>query len=193
MIEPIKINLLPYRETDRQKRKQQFKILMLVAAATGLCLSAVIYATLNTAIANQENRNRFLESEIAKLDQNLGEIQQLQQEKADFLSKKQTVEELQRKRYQAARIIDSLNTLTPEQTYLTSLEAEDSSTYKLSGRAANDNKVAVLMRALPASGTFEQPELLGIKKTGSHQEFSLKIRLTGTPQNRTTLPQEQQP
>ena len=33
-------------------------------------------------------------------------------------------EELQEKRYQAAYILDSLNALTPDNTYLTALEAE---------------------------------------------------------------------
>ncbi|STZ75523.1 PilN domain-containing protein [Bergeriella denitrificans] len=178
MIEPVKINLLPYRETERLHKQQQFKVLMLSALIGGLALAVGAYVALGAAIGNQESRNRHLENEIGKLDQNLGEIQKLQQEKERFLAKKQKVEELQQARHRAARMLDTLNARIPADTYLTSLEAESPDTYKLSGRALNDNKIAVFMQALPAGGVFGQPELLGIQKNGSYQSFTLKARLS---------------
>lgn len=178
MIELIKINLLPYREEIKQRKKQQFKLLMLAALLTGLGLSVLTYLSINSAISNQDGRNAFLEAEIAKLDKDLGEIQKLQQEKENFLAKKQKVEELQEKRSQAAYIIDTLNVLTPDNTYLTTLEAENPTTYKVTGRAISDNKIAVFMRALPSTGVFSQPELLSIKKIDNYQEFTLRVLLT---------------
>ena len=41
MIELTRINLLPYREEIKQRKQQQFKILMLGAFAVGLGLAAV--------------------------------------------------------------------------------------------------------------------------------------------------------
>mgnify|MGYP003601168182 FL=1 len=61
MIELIKINLLPYREEIRQRKKQQFKILMLTALLIGLGLSALTYLSINGAIDSQQGRNAFLE------------------------------------------------------------------------------------------------------------------------------------
>ncbi|PSJ80974.1 PilN domain-containing protein [Neisseria iguanae] len=178
MIELIKINLLPYREEIKQHQKQQFKILMLTALLIGLGLSALTYLSLNGAIDNQQGRNAFLESEIKKLDEDLGEIKKLQAEKENFLAKKTKVEELQEKRSQAAYIIDTLNVLTPDNTYLTALEAENPTTYKVTGRAISDNKIAMFMRALPSTGIFSQPELLSIKKVENYQEFTLRVLLT---------------
>ncbi|WP_165090407.1 PilN domain-containing protein [Neisseria yangbaofengii] len=178
MIELIKINLLPYREEIRQRKKQQFKILMLTALLIGLGLSALAYLSINGAIDSQQGRNTFLESEIKKLDDDLGEIKKLQAEKENFLAKKIKVEELQEKRSQAAYIIDTLNVLTPDNTYLTALEAENPTTYKVTGRAISDNKIAVFMRALPSTGVFSQPELLSIKKVENYQEFTLRVLLT---------------
>ena len=109
MTELIKINLLPYREEIKQRKRQQFKILMLSSLLIGVGLSAIAYLAINNAISDQESRNTFLEAEITKLDNDLGEIKKLQQEKENFLAKKQKVEELQEKRSQAAYIIDSLN------------------------------------------------------------------------------------
>ena len=124
MIELTRINLLPYREEIKQRKQQQFKVLMLGAFAVGLGLAAATYLGIDSAISNQEGRNNFLQTEIDRLDRELGEIDKLQQEKEAFLAKKLKVEELQEKRYQAAYILDSLNALTPDNTYLTALEAE---------------------------------------------------------------------
>ena len=183
MIELTRINLLPYREEIKQRKKQQFKILMLGAFAVGLGLAAATYLGIDNAISNQEGRNNFLQTEIDRLDRELGEIDKLQQEKEAFLAKKLKVEELQEKRYQAAYILDSLNTLTPDNTYLTALEAESPTSYKISGHAVSDNKIAVMMRSLPSTGIFLQPELLSIKKVDNYQEFTLKssINQVNTP------------
>ena len=183
MIELTRINLLPYREEIKQRKQQQFKILMLGAFAVGLGLAAATYLGIDSAISNQEGRNNFLQTEIDRLDRELGEIDKLQQEKEAFLAKKLKVEELQEKRYQAAYILDSLNTLTPDNTYLTALEAESPTSYKISGRAISDNKIAVMMRSLPSTGIFLQPELLSIKKVDNYQEFTLKssINQVNTP------------
>lgn len=183
MIELTRINLLPYREEIKQRKQQQFKILMLGAFAVGLGLAAATYLGIDSAISNQEGRNNFLQTEIDRLDRELGEIDKLQQEKEAFLAKKLKVEELQEKRYQAAYILDSLNALTPDNTYLTALEAESPTSYKISGRAISDNKIAVMMRSLPSTGIFLQPELLNIKKVDNYQEFTLKssINQVNTP------------
>ena len=113
MIELTRINLLPYREEIKQRKQQQFKILMLGAFAVGLGLAAATYLGIDSAISNQEGRNNFLQTEIDRLDRELGEIDKLQQEKEAFLAKKLKVEELQEKRYQAAYILDSLIRLRP--------------------------------------------------------------------------------
>lgn len=183
MIELTRINLLPYREEIKQHKQQQFKVLMLGAFAVGLGLAAATYLSIDSAISNQEGRNNFLQTEIDRLDRELGEIDKLQQEKEAFLAKKLKVEELQEKRYQAAYILDSLNALTPDNTYLTALEAESPTSYKISGHAVSDNKIAVMMRSLPSTGIFLQPELLSIKKVDNYQEFTLKssINQVNTP------------
>ena len=183
MIELTRITLLPYREEIKQRKQQQFKVLMLGAFAVGLGLAAATYLGSDSAISNQEGRNNFLQTEIDRLDRELGEIDKLQQEKEAFLAKKLKVEELQEKRYQAAYILDSLNALTPDNTYLTALEAESPTSYKISGHAVSDNKIAVMMRSLPSTGIFLQPELLSIKKVDNYQEFTLKssINQVNTP------------
>ncbi|RPD16921.1 pilus assembly protein PilP [Neisseria meningitidis] len=173
----IKINLLPYREEMNKRKQQQFKTLMYGAVLTGVAAVAATYLFIDNMISNQSERNTLLETSIAHLDTELSEIQKLKQEKDAFLIKKNKVEELQLKRLQAAKILDSLNEAVPGSTYLTSLDAVTADSYRLSGRTSSDNRVAAMMRAMPNTGIFKQPELLSIKKNNSHQEFTLQATL----------------
>ncbi len=173
----IKINLLPYREEMNKRKQQQFKTLMYGAVLTGVAAVAATYLFIDNMINNQSERNTLLETSIAHLDTELSEIQKLKQEKDAFLIKKNKVEELQLKRLQAAKILDSLNEAVPGSTYLTSLDAVTADSYRLSGRTSSDNRVAAMMRAMPNTSIFKQPELLSIKKNNSHQEFTLQATL----------------
>ncbi|HEZ5041716.1 TPA: PilN domain-containing protein [Neisseria meningitidis] len=173
----IKINLLPYREEMNKRKQQQFKTLMYGAVLTGVAAVAATYLFIDNMINNQSERNTLLETSIAHLDTELSEIQKLEQEKDAFLIKKNKIEELQLKRLQAAKILDSLNEAVPGSTYLTSLDAVTADSYRLSGRTSSDNRVAAMMRAMPNTGIFKQPELLSIKKNNSHQEFTLQATL----------------
>ncbi|HGO8920634.1 TPA: PilN domain-containing protein [Neisseria meningitidis] len=173
----IKINLLPYREEMNKRKQQQFKTLMYGAVLTGVAAVAATYLFIDNMINNQSERNTLLETSIAHLDTELSEIQKLKQEKDAFLIKKNKIEELQLKRLQAAKILDSLNEAVPGSTHLTSLDAVTADSYRLSGRTSSDNRVAAMMRAMPNTGIFKQPELLSIKKNNSHQEFTLQATL----------------
>ncbi|HGH7074791.1 TPA: PilN domain-containing protein [Neisseria meningitidis] len=173
----IKINLLPYREEMNKRKQQQFKTLMYGAVLTGVAAVAATYLFIDNMINNQSERNTLLETSIAHLDTELSEIQKLKQEKDAFLIKKNKIEELQLKRLQTAKILDSLNEAVPGSTYLTSLDAVTADSYRLSGRTSSDNRVAAMMRAMPNTGIFKQPELLSIKKNNSHQEFTLQATL----------------
>lgn len=177
MIPMIKINLLPYREALLQKQKQKFKSLMLLSLLLGLAIAALSYVTLSGTISNQEARNQVLQTGIAELDKQIDEIKQLQEEKANFLARKQKVEELENLRFEAARIIDTLNTLVPEGLYLTAITAKDDLQYNINGKAISDSKIAMFMRAIPSTGQFKTPELVSIKKVNDAQEFTLQVSL----------------
>ena len=185
----IKINLLPYREEINKRKQQQFKTLMYGAVLIGFASIAGAYLFIDNMTNNQLERNTLLETSIAHLDTELTEIQKLKQEKDAFLLKKNKIEELQLKRLQAAKILDSLNETIPDNTYLTSLEAVTADSYRLNGRTSSDNRVANMMRAMPNTGIFNQPELLSIKKNNSYQEFTLQatlqpiVKTTGTTEN----------
>lgn len=176
----IKINLLPYREALLQQQKQKFKSLMLLGLLLALALAALSYFAFNGSIASQEGRNQVLKDGLTQLDGQIAEIKKLQAEKASFLARKQKVEELESKRFEAARIVDTLNTLVPEGLYLTAITGDDANpdNYSISGKAISDSKIAMFMRAIPSTGLFNSAELDNIKKVNDAQEFVVKVSLS---------------
>ncbi|MDK4675805.1 PilN domain-containing protein [Kingella kingae] len=80
----IKINLLPYREMEEQKKKKQFQTIMVIGAAAGLVAAGLIYSSLAGMILNQQGRNESLQAGIATLDKELEEIKTLNEQKRNF-------------------------------------------------------------------------------------------------------------
>ncbi|QRQ83155.1 PilN domain-containing protein [Paralysiella testudinis] len=179
MIPMIKINLLPYREALLQQQKQKFKTLMLLGLLLALALAALSYFAFSGAVASQQGRNQALKDGLEQLDAQIKEINNLKAEKAGFLARKQKVEELENKRFEAARIIDTLNTLVPEGLYLTAITGDDANpnNYSISGKAISDSKIAMFMRAIPSTGLFNSAELDNIKKVNDAQEFIVKVSI----------------
>ena len=179
----IKINLLPYREILEQKQKKQFQLVMAFGVIAGGVAAFLIWGALAALITNQESRNEELNAGIKELDAQIVKVKDLQAQKQRFLERKQKVEELDNKRFEGARIVDTVNQLVPDGAYLTSIQniggsdAVISNTYTLVGKAISDNKVAMFMTALPSTGVFDTPKLDSINKTDNGQEFKITANL----------------
>ena len=179
----IKINLLPYREILEQKQKKQFQLVMAFGVIAGGVAAFLIWGALAALITNQESRNEELNAGIKELDAQIVKVKDLQAQKQSFLERKQKVEELDNKRFEGARIVDTVNQLVPDGAYLTSIQNIGGSdaviinTYTLVGKAISDNKVAMFMTALPSTGVFDTPKLDSINKTDNGQEFKITANL----------------
>ena len=180
MIPLIQLNMLPYREEQDKQKKAQFTRLMVFSALVGVGLLVLTYVSLSGMILNQESRNQQLTAGIEQLNIQIKEVETLEAEKRDFLARKAKVEELENKRFEAARMIDSLNTVAPEGVYLTGIKAKDVSTYTLSGKATSDSKIADFMRVIPSTNVFGQPSLDSINKVESVQEFELTVAVSAS-------------
>ena len=181
MIPLIQLNMLPYREEQDKQKKAQFTRLMIFSGLIGVGLLVFTYVSLSGLILNQESRNQQLTAGIDQLNIQIKEVETLEAEKRDFLARKAKVEELENKRFEAARMIDSLNTVAPEGVYLTGIKAKDVSTYTLSGKATSDSKIADFMRVIPSTNVFGHPSLDSINKVESVQEFELTVAVASAP------------
>ena len=120
----VRINLLPHREQKRQARQRQFISLAIGLAILGLAVVGLVHIIFSQQIENQESRNRLLKTEIAKLDEQIKEIDKLREQTQALLARKQVVETLQTNRTEAVHLLDQMVRQLPDGIYLKSREAE---------------------------------------------------------------------
>ncbi|MEO7251107.1 MAG: PilN domain-containing protein [Arenimonas sp.] len=175
-----KINLLPWRAERRKQRQQEFMTMLGVAAAAAALISLLIVLYYNGQIDGQNARNQYLTDQIALLDKQIVEINELDKKKAGLLKRKQVIEELQASRSQMVHLFDELARTIADGTQITSVQ-QNGTEMTLLGRAQSNARVSTYMRNLDASGWMGNPDLSIIELRGSDpalpNEFSLKVTL----------------
>src|SRR5437879_2884087 len=154
----VRINLLPHREQKRQARQRQFVSLAILCVLGGLAAVGIGYGVLQSRIDNQQSRNALLKTEIAKLDEQIKEIDRLREQIQAVLSRKQIVETLQANRSEAVHLLDQLVRQLPDGVYLTSIK-QAGPKVTLNGYAQSNARVSTLMRNIESSPWAEKPQL----------------------------------
>jgi type IV pilus assembly protein PilN len=158
----MRINLLPHREQKRQARQRQFISLALSLGVLGLAVVALVHGVLAAQIDNQKDRNLLLKKEIAKLDEQIKEIDRLRDQIQAVISRKQVVETLQANRSEAVHLLDQLVRQLPDGIYLRSVK-QAGPKVTIGGYAQSNARVSTLMRNIEASPWLSNPELVEIK------------------------------
>jgi type IV pilus assembly protein PilN len=158
----IRINLLPHREQKRQARQRQFVSIAMGLAILGLAVVGLVHVIFAAQIENQQGRNKLLKDEIAKLDEQIKEIDRLREQTQALLSRKQVVETLQTNRTEAVHLLDQMVRQLPDGIYLRSLRQVGPKVTVI-GYAQSNARVSTLMRNIESSPWLTQPELVEIK------------------------------
>jgi type IV pilus assembly protein PilN len=177
----IRINLLPHRELKRAARRRQFNALLGVGVAAAVLTVVLGHSVIAARQSTQEARNAYLEKEIARLDDQIGEIKKIREQTQALLERKQIVETLQSNRTEVVHLFDQMIRLLPDGLYLKSFkQAGDLVT--ISGYTQSSARVSTLMRSLENSPWFESPALIEIKAATVNNlranEFVLTVRQT---------------
>jgi type IV pilus assembly protein PilN len=170
----IRVNLLPHREQKRQARQRQFVSLAIGLAILGLAIVLLGHVLLGAQIENQDSRNRLLKSEIAKLDDQIKEIDKLREQTQALLARKQIVETLQTNRTEAVHVLDQLVRQLPDGIYLRSVK-QTGAKITMVGYAQSNARVSTLMRNIESSPWLFQPELVQIKSVPSPIAKDLRV------------------
>ena len=158
----ILINLLPHRELARKRGRQQFNASVLGAIAGGALIAAAVYLWYQGSIADQQERNAFLQTEIKKLDDEIKEVATLQEEIAALKARQQAVEDLQADRNLPVHPLNEVVRQLPEGIYLKSIK-QDNRNVILGGVAQSNERVSALLRNLSnRSDWVTKPELIEI-------------------------------
>ncbi|MHC6217253.1 PilN domain-containing protein [Stenotrophomonas acidaminiphila] len=189
-----RINLLPWRAERRKQRQREFYTMLGLAAVAGVLMSLLLYFYYDGQVSGQNERNAYLEAEIAKVKEQNKEIDRLDSQKKRLLDRKQVIEELQGKRSQMVHLFDALVRTIPDGVVLTALKQEGE-TLTLEGRTQSNARVSTYMRNLESSGWMSNPELSVIEAkaqeaSGSAVDikslpyvFTLKVKLPAPGEN----------
>ncbi|HEX7013027.1 MAG TPA: PilN domain-containing protein [Steroidobacteraceae bacterium] len=170
-----RINLLPWREAERKRKRQEFGVGVVGALVLAAAIAFLINLRMGAAIDAQNERNQYLKDEIAQLDKQIAEILELEDQKNRLRARIQVIEQLERSRPEIVHLFDQLVRTIPEGVHLTSLKQTDRK-IQLKGVAQSSTRVASYMRNIDASEWLADPSLDILETKGSGDagsEFTL--------------------
>lgn len=175
------INLLPWREKQREQEKKMFTTMLLV----GIVFAAVVVFLINSyathLVDNQTNRNKILQDEITKLDAQIKEIKALKQIRESLISRMSIIQNLQSTRTLMVHLFDELIKVVPSGMYVTKLQREND-VVTLWGYSESNTSVSILMQNIESNVWIQNPALTEIKKDektkqAANNEFKLSFVL----------------
>jgi type IV pilus assembly protein PilN len=161
-----RINLLPWREAERKRKRQEFYLSLGAAVVTAALVALLGRWQMNASIAHQQDRNQVLQDEIAQLDKRIEEINGLDAQKRRLLARMEIIETLQRSRPEIVHVFDEIVRVLPEGVYLTYLK-QTGSRFEIRGIAQSSTRVSTFMRNIDASEWLADPALQIVETKGS--------------------------
>lgn len=188
----ILINLLPYREERRKRRKAAFFAGLGLAAVVGAGIVMAIYLLLQFLTSEQQSRNQYIQNEITRLEAQIKDIANLKSEIESLKSRQRAVEDLQTDRNTPVQLLNDLARLAPEGVYLTAIR-QDNKIVTVSGIAQTNERVSEFLRNVSrGSEWLEKPDLIEVKlanvSTNTRDQrrlldFSMKVSIKAPPQD----------
>ena len=171
------LNLLPWRERERERKKTEFIALLLgtIGLGAGLIFLANMY--MDNAMANQEARNNFLQNQVAVLDKKIEKIKSLDVTRKALLDRMSIIEDLQSQRPAIVHLFDEIATALPQGMYLTSLN-QTNDLIRLTGKAESNARVSSYMNRLDESQWLSSSNLnlIKIEKESKDKNDNSKLR-----------------
>ena len=168
------INLLPWRDEQRKRREKDFIITAVIAALLMGGVVLGVHLHYESRIAYQNERNSFVETEIAALDKKIKEIENLKKERDRLIARTNVIQNLQAGRPEIVHVFDELVTTLPEGVYYTKV-AQKGRGLNLQGVAQSNARVSSLMRSLDTSTWFTNPSLIEIKADANKQDNAVRL------------------
>jgi type IV pilus assembly protein PilN len=171
------INLLPWRESLRQREKQQYlSVLFVVAVFVGLIFwfAGVI---IEQKISNQQVRNDFLQTEINLLDEQIQKIKTIKDAKAAIEQRMALIEQLQTSRNIGPQVFDELARIVPPGVAFRTM-TRTGNRIDIDGISDSNNRLSDFMRRLEDSKVFTSGVLSSIIADTSSSDAVSEFKLT---------------
>lgn len=158
-----RINLLPWREDQRKRRRRELGIAAASALTVTLLLGVLVHLQIEHLIDNQLARNAYLNQEITQLNLKIKEIKNLEETKSRLLARMNIIQQLQQSRPEVVHLFDELVVTIPEGVALQRVEQKSDATVVVDGTAQSNARVSAFMRNIDASPWIGNPHLRKIE------------------------------
>ena len=148
-----KINLLPWRDALREKRKKEFIAICIGAFFIGVLGVGSTWLYFDNRLQDQEQANQLIVSTNQNLDIQLKSLEGLQEQRNAIVERMKLIQGLQGQRPIAVHLVDELVRVTPSNVYITKFSRLGDK-FTLEGKAESPNTVAELLRNLEASSWY---------------------------------------
>lgn len=145
------INLLPWREGQKKKKKMAFFVMLLLFSLVALGGSYVGKLYVDSLIAAQLQRNQYLQTQTIILDRRIAEIKDIKKEKADLERRIELIQKLEEKRNHATQLFNTLVDVVPTGVYLENVTFVNEQV-NVKGMSESNSRLAKMMRTIDSSG-----------------------------------------
>ena len=177
MAPDIKINLLPWRQELRERKKREFLNITVAVLALAGAIIVGVDRFYNSAVDYQQARNDFLDREIKVLDERIVEFKLLRQKRNELLSRMRVIRELQGNRPIIVRVFDELARQLAPRVFFTDLTMSGT-TLAITGVAESNNRISSQLRNFSESAWFDSPNVTAIKASLQHGPQASQFSLT---------------
>ncbi|MBQ1782287.1 MAG: PilN domain-containing protein [Gammaproteobacteria bacterium] len=165
------INLLPWREEQRQRQQNAYVAVLGSVAAVTFVASYLVFAGIGTVIDSQRHRNDFLQQEIRQLDRQIAEIKTLKEKRDALAQRIYLIADLQKNRNMVTRIFNDLASSVPGGVYLTEVDRKGGE-IRVVGKSESNNHLSNLMRRIDTSSWLSEPSLQSIEADDQEKKLS---------------------
>lgn len=172
------INLLPWREQERQLKRLRFLSILLSFIGFTLVLIFLLHVYYAVLISQSNKQVNLMQASLQQESKALMQLNAQNKEKIKIDTDVKFLIELHKQSYAAIRLLDELPRIIPEAVSLTRLERNNRD-ITLIGKAGSNLQVTLFMENIGKSKYFKQPILTEItgKENASGDERFFKLKL----------------
>lgn len=176
----VEINLLPWRERQRERRRRDFGLALAGMALIGIAGGLGLTYHHASAAQSQQQRNAYIVEQIRQLEGDMRSLGEQVALRDQLLEQLQVLDELQQGRTQTVKVLRGLTESLLDGVHYVELRRQGDQLY-LEGRAQNNRQIAEQLRALSTTPVFIDPVLAEVEAQDGEHRFSLGMTQDGAP------------
>lgn len=167
------VNLLPWREAERDEHKRRFVGLLALAAIVALGIQWGIGFYIDDQGHEQQLRLNTLNQHISQLDERIAALKVTEDEHKALLTRLKVVESLQQRRNKTTELMNLFPRLIPEGVYVDKIKMNDYD-IEVTGISDTTARLATMLEQLESSEQLSNVEMHSI--VAGNQRFNKQFQ-----------------